>query len=57
MYGSIIGYLLSSFTEIDYMCEVVKNLFLEKETDKKFFVKYLQVSDKNQKNNRRCGFF
>ena len=41
MYGAMIGYVLSNFTEIDYMCEVIKNLFLEKETEKKFFLKYL----------------
>ena len=56
MYGAMIATVLSYFTTIDYQCEVVKNLFLEKDTDKKFFEKYI-VEHETKKKSRCEEFF
>lgn len=36
-YGSVIIAIFSAFTEIDYLTEIIKRLFLEKQTNRKFF--------------------
>ena len=57
MYGAMIGFFLNYFTEIDYMCEVIKNLFLEKETSKKFYDKYIVLDQQKQRCNKCCNMF
>lgn len=42
------------FTLIDYKTSLVKNLFLEKQTDKKFFDKYIKKQNKDDDFKKRC---
>jgi len=40
-YSSIIIVLVGYFAEIDYFATVIKKLYLEEQTDRKFFAKFL----------------
>ena len=41
LYGSAIAVILGYFVEIDYTTELIKWLFLEKRTERKFFEEYI----------------
>jgi hypothetical protein len=40
-FSSVILFCLAHFTEIDFMAMVIRHLFLEKQSDKKFFEKFI----------------
>jgi hypothetical protein len=47
-YAVFIFFVLDYFTGIDYLTTVIKNLFLERYSDEKFFLKYLNDEDKTK---------
>jgi hypothetical protein len=42
----IIFFFLDHFTGIDYLTTIIRRLFLEKQEEEKFFLKYLNEGEK-----------
>jgi len=52
-YSGIVAIIVGYFAEFDYLTAFIKRLFLEEETDERFYAKYLR-EDWDQKKNRKC---
>jgi hypothetical protein len=53
-YAGVVAVLVGYFAEFDYLTTVIKKLFLEEQSDKKFFARFLNGQGPVSKSKKNC---
>jgi hypothetical protein len=53
-YAGIFAVIVGYFAEFDYLTTVIKKLFLEEQSDKKFFARFLNDHGPVKKSKKNC---
>lgn len=53
-YAGVVAFLVGYFAEFDYLTTVIKKLFLEEQSDKKFFSRFITDQKPIKKSKNHC---